>query len=88
LSVFKRCSTTSWKPIVLIERGSYLSLTDAQVRILSRACGEGKKLFDYQVEITLDINFIDKLNSCIAQDNYTRMGEDLPIFVTTNSRQT
>ena len=60
-----------------IERGSYLSLSDEQVRKLSRACGEGKKLFDYQVEITPDMNFIDKLNSCIAQGNYTRMGEDV-----------
>ena len=58
-----------------IERGSYLSLTDAQVRKLSRACGEGRKLFDYQVEITPDVAFVEKLNTCIEQGHYARMDE-------------
>ena len=60
-----------------IEGGSYLSLTDAQVLKLSRACSEGRKLFDYEIVITPDMNFVNRLNSCIEQGHYARMNEDV-----------
>ena len=60
-----------------IQNGTYLALTDAQVKRFCGATVENRKLFDYKVEITPDLDFITKFNSNIVQGSYKCISSDI-----------
>ena len=64
-----------------IQRGEYLALSDAQVSKFSDpSLAKDNKIFDYQVEITPDQDFIARLNKNIIEGTNSNMSDEIELL--------
>ena len=64
-----------------INRGEYLALSDAQVSKFSDpSLANNNKIFDYQVEITPDQDFIARLNKNIIEGTNSNMSDEIELL--------
>ena len=59
------------------QKGEYLSLSDVQVIKFS---GKDNKIFDYQVEITPDPGFVEKLNKNVIEGSQCSMSNEIELL--------